>query len=152
MKSVGISLSEYLYSSFFVLLYLQGQFVHRIELGFGTEEVNELDAHRLVIDVAFEVEDMNLDAEVCAIVEGRAVADVQHASVALSVHGYTDGINPDSWYQLVRKINLKVGGREAYLAPHLITAHYGSLHEVIVPQVFGGSRDLARKQGTTDGR
>ena len=62
MKNEGINLSEYLQSSFFVLLNLQNEFVYGVELRFGAEEIDEFNAHRLVVDVAFEVQDMNLDA------------------------------------------------------------------------------------------
>ena len=62
MKNVEISLSEYLQSCFLVLLNLQNEIVYRVELRFWAKVFNEFDTHRLVVDVAFEVQDMNLNA------------------------------------------------------------------------------------------
>ena len=58
----GINLLKHLQSCFFVLLNLQNKFVYRVEFRFGAEEIDELNAHRLVVDVAFEVQDMNFNA------------------------------------------------------------------------------------------
>ena len=57
----GINLLKHFDSLFLVLLNLQDEFVYGVELCLGTKEIDEFNAHRLVVDVAFEVQDMNLD-------------------------------------------------------------------------------------------
>ena len=85
-----------------------------------------------MIDVALEVEDMYFDAEVCAIVDGRAIADVQHPFPFLSVHEYANGIYTNGGNQLVGEINAQICGGETYLASHLVTIDHGTFQEVVL--------------------
>ena len=126
-------------------MHLCNQFVNRIEFYFRTEEFNELQTHLLVVDVVFEVEDMHFDAEVIAIVDGRAITDAQHAYPLLVGYLYTNRIDTNGRNQLVGEIHSEVGGRETNLSTYLIATHYGSFEEVVVTQVFLGGHDIAGK-------
>ena len=111
-----MNLLKYLDSLFLILMHLCNQFIHRIKLNFRTEEFNELQTHLLVVDVTFEVEDMHFDAEVIAIVDGRAITDAQHAFPLPAGYLYTNRIDTDGRNQLVGEIHSEIGGREAYLS------------------------------------
>ena len=147
-----MNLLKHLDRFFLILMHLYNQFVYRIKLDFWTEEANELDAHLLVVDVAFEVKDMHFDAEVCAVIDSRTMADVQHTFVLLAIHRYIYGIDSDGRNQLVGEIHSEVSGREAYLSTDLIATYDGSFEEVVVTQVFLGVHNIAGEQRTTDGR
>ena len=127
-----MNLLKYLDSLFLILMHLCNQFVHRIELDFRTEVFNEFQTHLLVVDVAFEVEDMHFDTEVIAIVEGWTITDTQHAFPLLAGYLNTNRIDSNGRNQFVGEIHLKVSSREADFTAYLVAINYNAFEEVIV--------------------
>src|SRR5947208_10492710 len=94
-----------------VLSDLVRQFHRRAELLLAANELVEVEAYRIAVDVGVEVEDVALDGDGVVLVQGGAHADVGHAleraAEALEARG--GDVDAAAGKELVRRIDVHGG-------------------------------------------
>ena len=101
----------------------------------------------LAVEVAGEVEEVDFDAAVGAVVEGGTCADVEHSRALLG----TDGIDAVHGDEFVRVVGTEVGGGETEGGADVMAGNDGAAEGVGTSEHGCGIFHTALLQGSADG-
>ena len=147
-------------ASLFVLQELGFQFVKGTELDFFAKMVEEVDLEGLTIKVAFEIEEVDFDAALLAVVKGGTSANIEHteAEGRLRSGFFRQGVSKagsDEIGSILRnefqRVDLQVGSRETEFPAILETLHNGALQGIGMTEQSVGCGDVAFEDGLSDG-
>ena len=69
------------------------QFLDAAQLELQPQELDEVKRDGLAVDVVVEVKDVDLDAQVCAVVQRGSVAQVDHPLQRVATHMHQHGVS-----------------------------------------------------------
>src|ERR1051325_5074882 len=132
--------------------YLLGQLQRRAELLFPPNELVEVEAHGVVVDVGVEVEDVALDGDGVVLVQGRAHADVGHAleRAVEALESRGGDVDAAAGEELVGRIDIHRG--KADLAPQPPPGGHAAVDEVRAAEGDVDAADGAFGAGLADDR
>lgn len=129
------------------MLQLLLKFGHGVELLFVSDKAEEVEVEVLAVEVAGEVEEVDLDAAVAAVVESGTCADVEHTRALLG----TDGIDAVHGDEFVGVVGTEVGGGETEGGADVMAGNDGAAEGVGASEHGCGIFHTALLKGSADG-
>ena len=147
MLKISLFCRKHLAARTFVVLQLLLKFGHGVELLFVSDEAEEVDFHVLFIDIFMEIEEVDLDAAVGAVVESGTCADVEHTRALLG----TDGIDAVHGDEFVGVVGTEIGRRKTEGGADVMAADHGATEGVGTSEHGCGVFHTALLKGSADG-